>query len=76
MNGEAPFRFIVADTSDTSALVAFEEFGYVPSTHATSYVHVNNDWVAARAWDAVGYPTSLTEWKNTISQLETPVSGH
>jgi hypothetical protein len=75
MNGKVPFRFIVAGASDTSALVAFEEFGYVPSTHAISYVHVNDDWVAARTWNAVCYPTSLTELTNTISQLEVPVSG-
>jgi hypothetical protein len=66
-NGRVPYRFIVAGASNTSALVAFEEFGYVPSTHAISYVHVNDDWVAAQTWDAVGYPASLAELKNTIS---------
>ena len=75
-NGSVPYRFIVAGASNTSALVAFEEFGYVPSTHAISYVHVNDGWVAAQTWDGVGYPTSLAELKNTISQFVLPASGH
>jgi len=74
-NGKVPYRFIVAGASNTSALVAFEEFGYVPSTHAISYVHVNDDWVAAQTWDAVGYPKSLAELQNTISQFVLPASG-
>jgi hypothetical protein len=74
-NGKAPYRFIVAGASNTRALVAFEEFGYVPSTHAISYVHANDDWVAAQTWDAVGHPKSLAELRNTISRFVLPASG-
>jgi hypothetical protein len=74
-NGKVPYRCIVAGASNTSALVAFEEFGYVPSKHAISYVHANDDWVAAQTWDAVEHPKSLAELQNTISQVVLPTSG-
>jgi hypothetical protein len=74
-NGTVPYRFIIAGASDSSALVAFEEFGYVPSTHAISYVRAKDDWVAAGKWDNVGYPTTLAELQDTIVKIELPASG-
>lgn len=74
-HGDAPNRLIIAGLSDSSALVAYEEFGYVPSTHAIAYVHSKGIWVAARTWDKVGYPTSLPELEDAIAKIEQPTSG-
>jgi hypothetical protein len=74
--GDSSGRFTIAGVSDSSALVAYELYGYVPTTHATAYVHVKSDWIAARKWDNVGYPQTLRELQVSIEQLSTPVSGH
>jgi hypothetical protein len=74
--GDRPGRFIIAGVSDTSALVAYEMFGYVPTTHATAYVHAKSDWVVAKNWDGVGYPKTLSELQLSIERFATPVSGH
>jgi hypothetical protein len=60
---------MVAGVSDTSALVSYEMFGYVPTTHAIAYVHVKSNWVAARKWDNVGYPKTLSELQDSIARL-------
>ena len=59
--GDRPGRFIIASVSSTSALVAYEMYGYVPTTHATACVHAKSDWIVAKKWDAVGYPKTLSE---------------
>jgi hypothetical protein len=59
--GDLPGGFIIAGVSDSSALVAYEEYGYVPTTHATAYVHVKSDWIVARKWNDIGYPKTLSE---------------
>lgn len=74
-HGDVPYRFMIAGASDTSALVAYEGFGFVPSTHASSYVRKNADWVPARTWDNVGYPKTLAELRNATARIETPESG-
>ncbi len=74
--GDLPGGFIIAGVSDSSALVAYEEYGYVPTTHATAYVHVKADWIAARQWKDVGYPKTLSELRRAIEKLATPVTGH
>jgi hypothetical protein len=40
-------------------------FGYVPTTQAIAYVHVKSNWVAARKWDNVGYPKTLSELQDS-----------
>ena len=72
---DSAFRFIIAGASDSSALVAYEELGFVPSTHATSYVHAKDGWAAARKWDNVGYPKSLADLKTAVERFAVPVSG-
>jgi hypothetical protein len=68
--------FIVAGVSDSSALVAYEEYGYVPTTHATAYVHVKSDWIATRKWDDVGFPKTLNELRLSLERFASPVTGH
>lgn len=68
--------FIVAGVNDSSALVAYEEYGYVPTTHATAYVHAKSDWIAVRKWDDVGYPKTLNELRLSLERFARPVSGH
>jgi hypothetical protein len=46
--GDRPGRFIIAGVSSTSALVAYEMYGYVPTTHATACVHAKSDWIVAK----------------------------
>jgi hypothetical protein len=74
--GERPGGFIIAGVSDSSALVAYEELGYVPTTHATAYVHVKSDWIPTKKWDAVGYPKTLNELQLSVERFATPVTGH
>jgi len=74
--GDLPGAFIIAGVSDSSALVAYEEYGYVPTTHALAYVHVKSDWIVARKWDDVGYPKTLGELRLSVERLATPVTGH
>ena len=74
--GDLPGAFIIAGVSDSSALVAYEEYGYVPTTHAMAYVHVKSDWVVARKWDNVGYPKTLSELQWSVERFATPVTGH
>jgi hypothetical protein len=66
---------MIAGVSDSSALVAYEEFGFVPSTHAISFVHDKAAWVAARTWDNLGYPKTLGELQNATAKIEVPASG-
>jgi hypothetical protein len=74
--GDRPGGFIIAGVSDSSALVAYEEYGYVPTTHAAAYVHVKGNWIAARKWNDIGYPKTLTELKAAVERFATPVTGH
>jgi hypothetical protein len=45
-----PTEFLVGGASESSAIVAFEQFGYAPSYHARAYVFSESRWVAAKAW--------------------------
>ena len=74
--GDLPGRFIIAGVSDSSALIAYEEYGYVPTTHAMAYVHVKTDWIVARKWDEVGYPKTLSELRLSVERFARPVTGH
>jgi hypothetical protein len=68
--------FIIAGVGDSSALVAYEEYGYVPTTHATAYVHVKSDWIPTRKWDDVGYPKTLSELRLSVERFASPVTRH
>jgi hypothetical protein len=52
------------------------EYGYVPTTHATAYVHVKSDWIAAKKWDGIGYPKTLSELKSAVERFATAITGH
>ena len=43
-------KFLVGGASKSSAIVAYEQFGYVPSFFAQSYVFSNSHWVAVKRW--------------------------
>jgi hypothetical protein len=73
--GDRPGRFIIAGVSDTSALIAYEMYGYVPTTHATACVHAKSDWIVAKKWDAVGYPKTLSELRMSVERFAKPVTG-
>ena len=45
-----PTKFLVGGASKSSAIVAYEQFGYVPSFFAQSYVFSNSRWFAAKRW--------------------------
>ena len=70
-NGRA-YEFMIAGTSDTSALVAYEAFGYVPSTYATAYVHSGSNWKAVRKWSDVGTPKTLRDLQDSVTRFATP----
>src|SRR6266702_4559690 len=40
-----PTEFLIGGASETSAIVAFEQFGYAPSYHARGYVFSESRWV-------------------------------
>jgi len=45
-----PTKFLVGGASESSAIVAFERFGYAPSYYARAYVYSESRWVAAKEW--------------------------
>lgn len=61
-------QFLVGGLSKTSALVAYEQFGYVPTYMADAYVKNGSDWVAIRSWK-IGQVTTLDEARNMIQAL-------
>jgi hypothetical protein len=61
-------HFLVGGVSKTSALVAYEQFGYVPTYMADAYVKNGSDWVAIRSWE-IGHVTTLDEARNMIRAL-------
>jgi len=52
-SGEGPDvrlrKFMVGGVSQTSALVAYEQFGYVPNFIAAAYVYTGSKWVGIRS---------------------------
>jgi hypothetical protein len=68
--GEGPHsrccQFLIAGASNTSAIVAYEEFGYVGTFLAKAYVHTASGWIEVRGW-AIGSPTTLRELKEMTS---------
>jgi hypothetical protein len=44
-------RFMVGGKSETSALVTYEQFGFVPTYGAVAYVYTDAHWVMVRRWE-------------------------
>jgi hypothetical protein len=61
-------QFLVGGVSETSALVAYEQFGYVPTYMADAYVKNGSNWVAIRSWE-IGRVTTLDETRDMIRAL-------
>ena len=57
-DGSAP-KFLVGGASKTSAIIAFEQFGYVPFFYAQSYAYIESQWVPAKRWRLDSGITSL-----------------
>jgi len=45
-----PTKFLIGGASKSSAVVAYEQFGYVPSFFAQSYIFRNSRWVEGKRW--------------------------
>jgi hypothetical protein len=59
-----PTKFLVGGVSDSSAIVAYEQFGYVPFFRAQAYVYSQSQWIPGRQW-AIG--SEITNLKDLIS---------
>ena len=71
VSGEGPegrcCTFVVGGISRTSALVAFEIFGYVPTYQANAFVQAKTGWVKAGEW-GIGPVSTLVELKELTSR--------
>lgn len=69
--GEGPqgrcCMFIVGGVSRTSAIVAYEIFGYVPSYQAAAFVQAKRGWVRAGEW-GIEPASTLVELKELTSR--------
>jgi hypothetical protein len=69
--GEGPdgkcCAILIAGVSKTSALVAYELFGYVPSYRACAFVQTNTGWVPAGEWN-IGPQSTLVGLKEMTSR--------
>jgi hypothetical protein len=64
MYDNPPTRFLVGGASDSSAIVAYEQFGYVPHVHAQAYAFSDSRWIATKDWD-IG--TEVTNFRDLLS---------
>jgi hypothetical protein len=55
-----PTKFLVGGAGVSSAVVAYEDGGYVPSYHAQSYVLRSSRWVADSHWQLESEVTTLS----------------
>jgi len=53
-------QFMVGGASSTSALVTYEQFGFIPTYGAVAYVYTGNKWVSVRKWE-IGKAATLKE---------------
>jgi hypothetical protein len=65
-----PTKFLVGGASKSSAIVAYEQFGYVPSFFAQSYVHTNSGWVAAKRWQLDRQIVQLSDLISSTSSTQ------
>ena len=61
MLDNTPTKFLVGGVSDTSAIVAYELFGYVPSFRAQAYVYSNSRWISSKEWEIPSGVTNLRD---------------
>ena len=59
-----PTKFLVGGVSNSSAIMAYELFGYVPSFRAQAYIYSQSQWISGRQWD-IG--SEITHLKDLIS---------
>jgi hypothetical protein len=59
--------FLVGGVSPTSAIVAYEIFGYVPTYRANAFVQAKIGWVKAGEWN-IGPASTLVELKDLTSR--------
>jgi len=63
-SGEGPEgrlrQFMVGGASSTSALVTYEQFGFIPTYGAEAYVYTGKKWVTVRTWE-IGKVATLKE---------------
>jgi hypothetical protein len=59
--------FLVGGVSQTSAIVAYELFGYVPTYQASAFVQGKAGWVKVGEWN-IGPASSLVELKDLTSR--------
>ena len=52
-------RFLAGGSSNSSAIVAYEEFGYVPFFKARAYTKNGAKWVEVKAWTDIGPVNNL-----------------
>jgi hypothetical protein len=75
MGGEGPNgrarKFILGGAGNSSALVAYEEFGYVGNFVAEEFVKIGSKWYSVGAW-RIGEPNNLSELK----EMATFASNH
>jgi hypothetical protein len=55
-----PTKFLVGGVGVSSAIVAYEDGGYVPSYYAQSYVLSSSRWVAETHWQLESEVTTLS----------------
>jgi len=56
-----PTKFLVGGFNQSSAIVAYEQGGYVPGYYAQSYVLTDSHWVGSRSWRLQGRITELSD---------------
>ncbi len=71
-----PTKFLVGGASESSAIIAFEQFGYVPSYHARAYVYSESRWVAAKAWSIDRGVTNLRDLLSVTSSSPSQLLDH
>jgi len=60
-------RFLVGGVSESRAIIAFEEFGYVPVFKAVAYEHKPTGWTYVRRWDSIGPVNDLQKLLHVLS---------
>jgi hypothetical protein len=63
-----PTKFLVGGVDGASAVVAYEQGGYVPSYHAQAYVFRNSHWVPAQRWQLQSETTNLSNLISATAQ--------
>jgi hypothetical protein len=65
-----PTKFLVGGVSRSSAIIAYEEFGYVPFFFAQSYVYNDSQWIPAKRWSLGSEITNLHDLVAATNSLD------